>query len=70
MESSPISAVRKNNIYQKYANQLLEEGKAFYCFCTDEELEQMREKAIAENRDPIYDGTWRDFPLEEHRKKN
>ena len=29
----------------------------------------MREKAIAEGKDPIYDGTWRDFPLEKAREK-
>ena len=68
-EFGPYRQSERMDIYQKYADQLLEEGKAFYCFCTDEELEQMREKAIAENRDPIYDGTWRDFPLEEARKK-
>ena len=29
----------------------------------------MREKAISEGRDPIYDGKWRDFPLDEAKKK-
>ena len=65
----PYRQSERKEIYQKHADQLLEEGKAFYCFCTDEELEQMREKAIAEGRDPIYDGTWRDFPLEEARER-
>ena len=65
----PYRQSERKEIYQKHADQLLNEGKAFYCFCSDEELEQMREKAIAEGRDPIYDGTWRDFPLEEAREK-
>jgi len=68
-EFGPYRQSERVEIYKNYATQLLEEGKAFYCFCTDEELEAMREKALAENRDPIYDGTWRDFPLEEAKKK-
>ncbi len=39
---------------------LLEEGKAYRCYCTPEELTQMREKAKAEGRPIGYDGTWRD----------
>ena len=42
------------------ARQLLAEGKAYYCFCTPQELEAMREKARAEGRSIRYDGTWRD----------
>ncbi|HLI20689.1 MAG TPA: glutamate--tRNA ligase [Stellaceae bacterium] len=42
------------------ARQLLAEGKAYYCFCTPEELEKMRDKARAEGRSVRYDGTWRD----------
>ncbi len=35
-------------------------GKAYYCFATPEELNEMREKARAEGRPPRYDGRWRD----------
>lgn len=42
------------------ANQLLESGNAYRCYCTPEELEAMREKARAEKRPMRYDGTWRD----------
>ncbi len=42
------------------ARQLLDEGKAYYCYCTPQELEAMREKARAEGRSVRYDGTWRD----------
>ncbi|HKT19847.1 MAG TPA: glutamate--tRNA ligase, partial [Stellaceae bacterium] len=42
------------------ARQLLAEGKAYYCYCTPQELEAMREKARAEGRSVRYDGTWRD----------
>ena len=68
-EFGPYRQSERSEIYKNFAHELLESGKAFYCFCTDKELEEMREKAIKEGRDPIYDGTWREFPLEEARKK-
>lgn len=42
------------------AQSLLENGKAYYCYCTPEELAQMREQALKEGRSPGYDGRWRD----------
>jgi glutamyl-tRNA synthetase len=42
------------------ARQLLAKGKAYYCFCTPQELEAMREKARAEGRSVRYNGAWRD----------
>jgi glutamyl-tRNA synthetase len=42
------------------AHQLLAAGNAYYCYCTADELEAMREKARAEGRSVRYDGTWRD----------
>jgi glutamyl-tRNA synthetase len=38
----------------------LQEGGAYYCYCSPEELEAMRERARAEGRSVRYDGTWRD----------
>lgn len=42
------------------ARDLLDQGKAYLCFCTPEELAEMREKARAEGRSRPYDGRWRD----------
>ena len=42
------------------ARRLLEEGKAYRCYCTPEELEAMRQQARAEGRRKLYDGRWRD----------
>ncbi|MBW8308604.1 MAG: glutamate--tRNA ligase [Candidatus Paracaedibacteraceae bacterium] len=42
------------------ARQLLAEGKAYYCYCSSEELEKMREHAKANNLPPRYNGLWRD----------
>jgi len=48
-------------IYKKYAEQLVKEGKAYYCYCTTEELEEMRKKAQLEKRPPKYDGRCRNL---------
>lgn len=42
------------------AQELLDAGKAYHCYCSPEELQAMREKARAEGRPVRYDGTWRD----------
>ena len=46
--------------HREVAQALLGAGKAYHCYCSPTELEAMREKARAENRPPVYDGTWRD----------
>ncbi len=46
--------------HQDVAHELLKRGKAYYCYCTPEELTAMRERAEAEKRPIRYDGTWRD----------
>ncbi|MEH6632113.1 MAG: glutamate--tRNA ligase [Halopseudomonas aestusnigri] len=51
--------------HQEVANQLLAEGKAYHCYCSPEELTEMREKAKADGRPMKYDGRWRDRPTSE-----
>jgi glutamyl-tRNA synthetase len=46
--------------HAEVARQLLAEGKAYYCYCTPQELEEMRAKAKAEGRPTNYDRRWRD----------
>ncbi|WP_020175690.1 glutamate--tRNA ligase [Methyloferula stellata] len=48
--------------HREVAQSLLDTGKAYYCYATPKELEEMREKARAESRPPRYDGRWRDRP--------
>lgn len=50
-------------IYKKYAEQLLEQGAAYRCYCTSEELDKAREDALAKNpKNPFkYPGTCRDI---------
>ena len=46
--------------HAQVANQLLSEGKAYHCYCSKEELSEMRETAKAEGRPIGYNGHWRD----------
>ena len=46
--------------HAEVAHKLLEDGKAYRCYCSKEELAQMRETAKAEGRPLGYDGRWRD----------
>lgn len=65
----PYRQSERLDLYKKYALDLVEKGLAFFCFCTDEELELMREKALEQGRDPIYEGPWRDYSLEKAKEK-
>ncbi len=57
---APYFQSRRKAIYQQYIDRLVEEGKVYRCYCTPEQLQAKRDKAMAENRAPIYDGEWRD----------
>jgi glutamyl-tRNA synthetase len=59
-DDEPVYQFSRQEKHQAAAEKLIAEGKAYYCYCSPEELEEMREKARAEGRPPRYDGTWRD----------
>jgi glutamyl-tRNA synthetase/nondiscriminating glutamyl-tRNA synthetase len=61
----PYRQSERLEIYMKYVDKLLESGDAYYCYCTEEELEQEREKAIAEGRPYRYSGKCRNLTPEE-----
>jgi len=56
----PYRQSERGELYVKLATQLLEEGKAYKCFSTKEELEEMKARQEAEGIPTRYDGTWRD----------
>jgi len=55
-----ISQFERAPRHREVAEELVTKGKAYYCYATPQELEDMREKARAEGRPPRYDGRWRD----------
>ena len=52
----PYIQSERKDIYKKYAEELVEKGKAYYCFCSEEELNAMRERANARHKPFLYDG--------------
>lgn len=61
----PYIQSERLDIYKKYIDQLLENGQAYYCFCTKERLDEVREKQKAAGETPRYDGHCRNLPREE-----
>ena len=59
-EGDPISQYERAPRHREVAEELVRLGKAYYCYASPAELEEMREKARAEGRPPRYDGRWRD----------
>jgi glutamyl-tRNA synthetase len=59
-DAPPVYQTKNEARHVEVALALLEQGKAYKCYCTPEELTAMRELAIAEKRPPRYDGRWRD----------
>lgn len=59
-DEEPVFQSTRQNRHAEIVQALLEKGQAYRCYCTAEELAEMREKARAEKRPPRYDGTWRD----------
>lgn len=54
-ECGPYIQSERLEIYKKYAQQLVEDGKAYYCFCEPERLEKMREDQTSAKKAPMYD---------------
>jgi nondiscriminating glutamyl-tRNA synthetase len=66
----PYRQSDKMDVYRGYAERLIREQKAYYCFCSAEELEREREQALAEQRQPIYSGKCRNLdPAEAERRR-
>jgi glutamyl-tRNA synthetase len=59
-DGDAVSQYARAPRHREIAEELLKRGRAYYCYCTPEELDAMRNKAEAEKRPIRYDGTWRD----------
>lgn len=64
-DEGPYRQSERLDIYKSYAIRFLEEGLAYKCFCSPEELEREREKAIKEGRPPRYSGKCANLSPEE-----
>lgn len=59
----------KAGIYDKYVEKLIDEGKAYYCFCSQERLDNLRKQQKADGLTPKYDGLCRSLSLEEAKER-
>ena len=60
-DEGPYRQTDRMDIYRRYAERLIQEGRAYYCYCSPEELEAKRRVAIEKGLTPKYDGTCRDI---------
>jgi nondiscriminating glutamyl-tRNA synthetase len=64
----PYRQSERLHIYKKYLEKLLKEGKAYYCFCSEEELEAQRQYQMSIGEAPHYNGKCAKFKKEEVEK--
>ncbi len=60
-DEGPYFQSRRLAIYQEHVDKLLSGGKAYRCYCTPEELEEKRKRALQERKKPKYDGKCRNL---------
>ena len=63
-DNEAVSQFDNKDRHIEVAKELLAKGQAYECYCTPEELEEMREKAKAEGSQSWYDRRWRDAPAD------
>lgn len=61
-DEGPFYQMQRMDRYREVVAQMLEQGTAYYCYSSREEIEAMREKARTLGLKPRYDGTWRPEP--------
>jgi glutamyl-tRNA synthetase len=59
-DEGPFFQMQRMARYQEVIQQLLADNKAYYCYRSKEELEQLRNEQMAKGEKPRYDGYWRD----------
>lgn len=66
---APYRQSERLSTYEKYIDQLLEEGNAYYCFCSSEDLEKERSLAEKAKKAYIYSGKCREISLSQARTR-
>jgi glutamyl-tRNA synthetase len=69
-DHGPYVQSERLEIYHKYAQELIEKGSAYYCFCTTERLEELRKEQMALKKPAMYDRHCRNLPADEIKSKH
>ncbi len=64
-DEGPYIQSERLEVYKRHARQLLEAGHAYYCFCSQERIEKVRQEQIEKKQHPGYDRHCRDNRLDE-----
>jgi glutamyl-tRNA synthetase len=62
-DEGPYFQTQRFDIYQEYIQKLVDSGHAYYCTCSPEQIDVMRQEAMASGGKPRYDGTCREKGL-------
>ena len=62
-DEGPYFQTQRFEIYREYIQKLIDSGHAYYCTCTPEQIDAMRQKAMATGAKPRYDGSCREKGL-------
>ncbi|KAI0542391.1 hypothetical protein GGR58DRAFT_306730 [Xylaria digitata] len=65
----PYKQSERLQSYKEHADQLLEDGRAYRCFCTPQQLDTMKRLALDESRDPVYNKTCSHISAEESARR-
>ncbi|NLL70885.1 MAG: glutamate--tRNA ligase [Epulopiscium sp.] len=64
-QHGPYRSMERKHLYQPFIDQLIQEGKAYYCYCTEEEVEEQRKIQRTNNELPHYTGKCRNLTPEQ-----
>jgi glutamyl-tRNA synthetase len=65
----PYIQSQRLDLYKEHALRLIDKGKAYYCFCSQERIEQMRKQQLAQKLSPSYDRHCRNIPREDSERR-
>ncbi len=68
-DEGPFYQSQRGEIYKGYLQKLIDENKAYYCFCSQEELEAQKQYQMSRGEAPIYSGTCAGIASEEARAR-
>ncbi len=64
-EFAPYRQMERRDLYQNFSRELLDQGGAYFCFCSQEDLEAERQSLMEDKGMPLYQGKCRELSIQE-----